>query len=161
MCSGGKMRKKWRQKIFFIHSWSHRRKESDPEPDQLVKGTDPGIRIRTKMSRIPNTGKLITIREDQVQGGLRQEESHREKPVLHFPGHSRPLSRPSIYQGKTSYLLLSAVDLKSAVLKANPFWHHRTNPFKIQPMTSTVQDQTNPQLWLDQSASAISSWQIL
>ncbi len=25
-------------------------------PDQLVRGTDPGIRIRTKMSRIPNTG---------------------------------------------------------------------------------------------------------
>jgi hypothetical protein len=32
--------------------------EPDPEPDPLVRGTDPGIRIRirTKMSRIPNTG---------------------------------------------------------------------------------------------------------
>jgi hypothetical protein len=35
--------------------------ESDPEldpeldPDPLVRGTDPGIRIRTKMSQIPNT----------------------------------------------------------------------------------------------------------
>jgi hypothetical protein len=31
----------------------------DPEPDPLVRGTDPGIRIRirTKMSRIPNTEK--------------------------------------------------------------------------------------------------------
>ncbi len=28
-------------------------KESDPEPDPLVRGMDPGIRIRTKMSRIP------------------------------------------------------------------------------------------------------------
>ena len=38
------------------------RKESEPEldpepdPDPLVRGTDPGIRIRTKMSQIPNTG---------------------------------------------------------------------------------------------------------
>jgi hypothetical protein len=38
--------------------WSHRRKESDSEldPDPLVRGTDPRTRIRTKMSRIPNTG---------------------------------------------------------------------------------------------------------
>ncbi len=27
-----------------------------PEPDPLVRSMDPGIRIRTKMSRIPNTG---------------------------------------------------------------------------------------------------------
>ncbi len=30
--------------------------ELDPDLDPLVRGTDPGIRIRTKMSRIPNTG---------------------------------------------------------------------------------------------------------
>jgi len=31
--------------------------EADPDPDPLVRGTDPGIqiRIRSKMSRIPNT----------------------------------------------------------------------------------------------------------
>jgi hypothetical protein len=28
-----------------------------PDPDPLVRGTDPGIRIRTKMSRIPNTAR--------------------------------------------------------------------------------------------------------
>jgi hypothetical protein len=33
-----------------------RRKESDPELDPLVRGADPGIRIRTIMSRIPNNG---------------------------------------------------------------------------------------------------------
>ncbi len=27
----------------------------DPDPDPLVRDTDPRIRIRTKMSRIPNT----------------------------------------------------------------------------------------------------------
>ncbi len=27
----------------------------DPDPDPLVRGTDPRIQIRTKMSRIPNT----------------------------------------------------------------------------------------------------------
>ncbi len=26
-----------------------------PDPDPLVRGTDPGIRIRTNMSRIPNS----------------------------------------------------------------------------------------------------------
>ncbi len=29
--------------------------ELDPDPVPLARGTDPGIRIRTKMSRIPNT----------------------------------------------------------------------------------------------------------
>jgi hypothetical protein len=35
-----------------------KRVESDPDPDTLVIGADPGIRIQicTKMSRIPNTG---------------------------------------------------------------------------------------------------------
>ncbi len=34
--------------------------EPDPEldPDPLVRSTDPGSRIRTKMSRIPNTVTL-------------------------------------------------------------------------------------------------------
>jgi hypothetical protein len=44
-----------------MHPESHWRKASDPEldpdpdPDPLVRGTDPRIQIRTKMSRIPNT----------------------------------------------------------------------------------------------------------
>jgi hypothetical protein len=32
--------------------------EPDPQPDLLVKGSDPRIRIRTKMSRIRNTDSL-------------------------------------------------------------------------------------------------------
>ncbi len=31
--------------------------ELDPDPDPLVRGMDPRIRIRIKMSRIPNTAK--------------------------------------------------------------------------------------------------------
>jgi hypothetical protein len=31
-------------------------KEQDPEPDSFVRGTDPRIRICSKMSRIRNTG---------------------------------------------------------------------------------------------------------
>ncbi len=42
-----------------LHPETQWRKESDPDPetdpDPLVRGTDPGIRIRTKLSRIPNT----------------------------------------------------------------------------------------------------------
>ncbi len=38
---------------------NYKKNESDPEldsdPDPLVRGTDPRIRIRNKMSRIPNT----------------------------------------------------------------------------------------------------------
>jgi hypothetical protein len=31
--------------------------DSEPDPDPLERGTDPGIRIRTKMSRNPNTDR--------------------------------------------------------------------------------------------------------
>jgi hypothetical protein len=43
---------RWCVCMNFLHLW---RKESDPDPDPLVRGTYPGIRIRTKMSRVPNT----------------------------------------------------------------------------------------------------------
>jgi hypothetical protein len=33
----------------------------DPDPEPLVRGTDPGIRIRTKMSRIPDTASHISV----------------------------------------------------------------------------------------------------
>ncbi len=33
----------------------------DSDPDPLVRGTDPGIRIRTKMSRISNTDFFFMI----------------------------------------------------------------------------------------------------
>jgi hypothetical protein len=47
--------------------------KSDPEldPDPLIRGMDPGIqiRIRTKMSQIPNTGKecLIHINSQTIR----------------------------------------------------------------------------------------------
>ncbi len=39
--------------------------DPEPDPDPLVRGTDPGvrIRIRTKMSRIPNTATHIPFDE--------------------------------------------------------------------------------------------------
>jgi hypothetical protein len=47
------------KKKFFLHSYSHRRKEADP----LDRDTDPDprIRIRIKMSRIPNAGFSLLI----------------------------------------------------------------------------------------------------
>jgi hypothetical protein len=33
--------------------------DPDPHPDSLVRGTDPRIRIRTKMSQILNTGYQV------------------------------------------------------------------------------------------------------
>jgi hypothetical protein len=33
-------------------------KKADPVTDALVRGTEPGVRIRTKMSRIANTGQV-------------------------------------------------------------------------------------------------------
>jgi hypothetical protein len=35
--------------------------DPEPDPDPSVRGTDPEIRIRTKMSRIPNTGRNSTF----------------------------------------------------------------------------------------------------
>ncbi len=48
----------------------------DPDPDPLARGTDPwiGIRIRTNMSRIPNTvlmhsfGFILTQNQAQSRG---------------------------------------------------------------------------------------------
>ncbi len=51
-----------KQCTIFLILKVNKRKESDPEldPDPLVRGMGPGIRTRihTKMSRIPNTGKI-------------------------------------------------------------------------------------------------------
>jgi hypothetical protein len=43
-------------KILFLRL-KMKKELSDPEmdPDPIARGKDPGIRIRTKMSRIPNT----------------------------------------------------------------------------------------------------------
>ena len=55
--------------------------DPDPVPDPLVRGTDPGIRIRprTKMSRIPNT-------EDMGGGGARRSQFKPLHPnqLFHF-----------------------------------------------------------------------------
>jgi hypothetical protein len=52
MCLWASYKKKYEKNIFFA-SFNQWRKESDPELDPEP---DPGIRIRTKMSRIPSTG---------------------------------------------------------------------------------------------------------
>ncbi len=51
--------KKMWQKFFFFILKINEELDPDPETDPLVRGTDPGIRIRTKMSRNPNTGFSI------------------------------------------------------------------------------------------------------
>jgi hypothetical protein len=43
----------------------------DPDPDPLIRGTDPGIRIRTQMSGIPNTGGRSLFAHDDTVTGLR------------------------------------------------------------------------------------------
>jgi hypothetical protein len=48
-----------REKLFFcLHLEAHRRKDQDPDP--LVRGMDPKIRIRTKMSPIRNTAYKLS-----------------------------------------------------------------------------------------------------
>jgi hypothetical protein len=55
------------KKLFFFYILSHSRNELDPELDPdpdldpLARSTDPEIRIRTKISRIPNTGKKLKV----------------------------------------------------------------------------------------------------
>ncbi len=41
--------------------------ELDPDPDPLVRSTDPGIRIRTKMLRIPPTLRCGRVRHTPVR----------------------------------------------------------------------------------------------
>jgi hypothetical protein len=57
VCLWASYKKKYGEKNIFLHPYYQYRKESDP----LVIGTDPGIRIRTKMSRIPNTEKKLIL----------------------------------------------------------------------------------------------------
>jgi hypothetical protein len=46
--------KSWKKHLFFVGILSASAGErQDPEPDPQVSGTDPRIRIRTKMSRLP------------------------------------------------------------------------------------------------------------
>jgi hypothetical protein len=65
--------------IICWHLEGHWRKEPDPEPDPhpdpLVKGTDPKIRIRTKMSRISNTAHLSLYKEHQIDCMHRTQRS--------------------------------------------------------------------------------------
>jgi hypothetical protein len=55
------------KKIFFFASLKSR-KEKDPaldpesDTDPLVRGTDLRIRIRTKMSQVPNTGANLVFK---------------------------------------------------------------------------------------------------
>jgi hypothetical protein len=57
---------------------------ADPHPDPLDKGTDPRIRIRTKMSRIHNNAvrnrthymKTLSYLEDFPVAGLKLDHRH-------------------------------------------------------------------------------------
>jgi hypothetical protein len=68
-----------RKKLFFVGVLKVT-EEPDPEPNPLVKGTDPRIRIRTKMSRIRNTGIFLCVGSgsgsglDQARMALKTEK---------------------------------------------------------------------------------------
>ncbi len=51
----GKLKEKNMKKIIFFFGIRTKESDPDPNPTLLVRSTDPGIRIRTKISRIPNT----------------------------------------------------------------------------------------------------------
>ncbi len=69
----GKLLEKIGKKNIFLHPYSHWRKESnpefDPEPDLLVRGTDPRIRnqIHTRMLRIPNIRQMFFFTQKYQQ----------------------------------------------------------------------------------------------
>ncbi len=44
--------------------------DSEPDQDPLVRGTDPGIRIHTKMSRISNTDRKVFIKQIKIAVSL-------------------------------------------------------------------------------------------
>ncbi len=52
----GKLYKNKKTNTFFAFLKSIKKElDAEPDPGPLVRGTDPGIRIRKKMSRIPKT----------------------------------------------------------------------------------------------------------
>jgi hypothetical protein len=55
--------------------------DPEPDPDSLVRGTDPGIRIRirSKMSRIPNTGCITDDSNNAVVARVRRSCSRKAK----------------------------------------------------------------------------------
>jgi hypothetical protein len=58
MCQWASCNKKYEKKYFFA-TWKSLKKWVGSGIEILLRGTDPGIRIRTKMSRIPNTGSYL------------------------------------------------------------------------------------------------------
>jgi hypothetical protein len=75
MCLWVSYRKKYEKNIFFASLKSLKKGVrsgvGSPDPDRLVRGSDPGIRIRirTKMSQIPNTAKLFCKNTLRTAGG--------------------------------------------------------------------------------------------
>ncbi len=69
----------------WYRSISHWYGSGDPDPDPLVIGTDPGIRIRTKMSRIPTLIFLDFSKEYEYAVALAPLELNRE-----LRAHSSP-----------------------------------------------------------------------
>jgi hypothetical protein len=62
----------------------------DSYPDPLVRGTDPWIRIRTKISGIPNIGcntGIFTIQVPAVGAGRAAVECEAQCPSLHQEEH--------------------------------------------------------------------------
>jgi hypothetical protein len=94
--------KKIWKKQFFLHTSNQWRMESDPdqdpdpEPDPLVRRTDPGIRIRTKMSRIPNTAGSGLTRPRRKGPVVRGQEKGHEVP---WQRHHRPRRQRSGCRG--------------------------------------------------------------
>jgi hypothetical protein len=55
--------------------------DPDPNPDPLVRGMDPRIRIDTKMSRISNTGSTTQSYREREPYGNFQKEAPEEQSV--------------------------------------------------------------------------------
>jgi hypothetical protein len=88
---------------FLLEAWRSRQKiVQDPEPDPLVSGTDPRIRIRSKISQIHNTGLFLGAGREQA-GGVGGQPQLRALPR---PGDDVRLLRQAFKL--TKYLCLGA-----------------------------------------------------
>jgi hypothetical protein len=54
------------KKIIFFESDPELNPDPEPDLDLLVSGTDPQLRIRTKLSRIPNTASCPSCHSSPV-----------------------------------------------------------------------------------------------
>ncbi len=83
-------KKNRKQNIFCMCLECHRLKDQDPDPDPFVSGTDPRIRIRTKMSRIRNTAQRKLFQQFSCRTDTAYVQLRKSLDISSIRGRGKP-----------------------------------------------------------------------